>query len=464
MRTGSFIIQGGEMMGDIEGTPVITKMDVIPVAGYDSMLMTLSGAHAPWFTRNLIVLEDSAGHQGIGEIHGGDYTCDALKSCIPLVVGQKVGRYRAILDSIHKHSTKSAEDDGEGIQTLDISKLKFVVKAEWAIECAMLDLLGQYLDLPMCELLGDGKQRDRVEVLGYLFYVSDRKKAAPDLPYIDESASSDPWFKMRRNEMLTTESLVEQAQCLHEKYGFRNFKLKGGVLPGEYEMETCRALKKAFPNGRINIDPNGAWSLEEAVRLCKPMENVLSYIEDPCGPESGYSGREILSEFKNYVNLPVATNMIAVDWRQFYHSMLEKCVDIVLADPHFWGFGGSVRIAQILNDWGLTWGSHSNNHFDITLTAFAQVGAAVPGHPTALDTHWIWQDGQNLLRDAPKIVDGYLQVPEGPGMGVHLDMEKVAEANRLYNSLPSHDRNDATAMQYLIPDWKYDCKKPALVR
>ncbi len=447
---------------EVKGTPVVTEMQVLPVAGYDSMLMTLSGAHAPWFTRNLVILKDSAGNTGVGEIHGGDYTSEALTSCIPLVVGQPIGRYRGILDSIHKGSKRAAEDDGEGIQTLDIRKLKFVVKAEWAIECALLDLLGQYLDLPMCELLGDGKQRDQVETLGYLFYVSDKEKAK--LPYIDESGSADPWFRLRRQEMLTPELIVEQAQVLHEKYGFKNFKLKGGVLEGAEEMEAIKALKKAFPDSRMNIDPNGAWSLEEGIRLCKPMENILTYVEDPCGPESGYSSREVMAEFKNAVRLPVATNMIATDWRQFYHAAALKSVDIVLADPHFWGFGGSVRMAQILNDWGLTWGSHSNNHFDITLTAFAHVAAAAPGNPTALDTHWIWQDGQNLLRDTPQIVDGYLQVPKKPGMGVVIDMEKVMEANALYHKLPSHDRDDAVAMQYLIPGWKYDCKKPALVR
>ncbi len=308
----------------------------------------------------------------------GDYTCEALRSCTPLVVGQQIGKYRGILNSIHRAGTRAEGDDGEGIQTLDISKLKFVVKAEWAIECALLDLLGQHLGLPMCELLGEGKQRNQVETLGYLFYVSEKEKARLKLGYLNESCSEDSWFRLRRMEMLTPERIVEQAEVLHEKYGFNNFKLKGGVLPGFKEMEAVRALKKAFPNGRINIDPNGAWSLKEAIDLCKPMEGILSYIEDPCGPESGFSSREIMAEFKNAVNLPVATNMIATDWRQFYHSAALKAVDIVLADPHFWGFEGSVRMAQILNDWGLTWGSHSNNHFDITLTAFAHVAAAAP--------------------------------------------------------------------------------------
>lgn len=444
------------------GTPIVTEMQVIPVAGYDSMLMTLSGAHAPFFTRNLVIITDSAGHTGIGEIHGGDYTCQALRSCIPLVVGQPIGTYRAILDRIRKASKRAREDDGEGIQSLDISKLKFVVKAEWAIECALLDLMGQYLDLPMCELLGNGKQRDKIETLGYLFYVSDKEKA--DLPYLDESFSSDKWFRLRRQEMMTPEQIVQQACVLQEKYGFRNFKLKGGVLRGEQEMEAVRALKKQFTDGRINIDPNGAWSLSEAIELCRPMEGILSYIEDPCGPEEGFSSREIMAEFKNAVHLPTATNMIATNWRQFYHAAALKSVDIVLADPHFWGMEGSVRMGQVLQDWGLTWGSHSNNHFDITLATFAQVAAAVPGQPTALDTHWIWQDGQDLLLDAPKIRDGYLEVPQRPGLGVTLNMDRVIEANQLYNQMQSHDRDDAASMQYLIPGWKYDSKKPCLVR
>ena len=443
-------------------TPVVTEMQVIPVAGYDSMEMTLSGAHAPFFTRNLVILKDSENHVGIGEIHGGEYTCECLKNCIPLVVGQEIGKYRAVLGTIHRGGKPAAEDDGEGIQTLDISKLKFVVKAEWAIECAFLDLLGQHLGVPVCELLAEGKQRDKVETLGYLFYVSDRHKT--DLPYLSEDDSSDPWFRMRRNEMVSHEQIVEQACCLQEKYGFRNFKLKGGVFEGAYEMDTIRALKKQFPDGRINIDPHGAWSLSEAIELCKDMKNVLTYVEDPCGPEAGFSSREIMAEFKNATNMPVATNMIATNWRQFYHAAALKSVDIVLADPHFWGLEGSLRMASILDDWGLTWGSHSNNHFDITLTTFAHVAAAAPGKPTALDTHWIWQDGQNLLDDTPQIKDGYLEVPDRPGLGVTLNMDKVMEANRLYNQMPSHDRDDAMAMQYLIPNWKYDSKKPCLVR
>lgn len=451
----------------LSSSPIITRMQVIPVAGYDSMLMTLSGAHAPCFTRNLVILQDSAGHTGIGEIHGGDYTCECLNAIRPLVEGAPVACYRQVLQRIHKLT--GAKENGakgsDGIQTLDISKLKFVVRSEWAVECAMLDLMGQFVGQPLCQLLGEGRQRDKVEVLGYLFYVSDKAKyAGPGPAYIDESGSADPWFRLRRQEILTPARIVEEAQAVHEKYGVNNFKLKGGVLPGEEEMEALRALKKAFPAARINIDPNGAWSLDEAIRLCRPMRDVITYVEDPCGPEAGYSGREIMREFKNAVQLPVATNMIATDWRQFYHTASLNACDIILADPHFWGFDGAVRMSQLLDAWGLTWGIHSNNHFDVTLAAFAHVGAAAVGDPAPIDTHWIWQDGQNLLDDTPQIAGGFLQVPEGPGLGVHLNMEKVTAANALYRRLPSHDRNDAAAMQYLIPGWTYDHKKPCLVR
>ena len=180
-------------MSTLTKTPVITKMTVVPVAGYDSMLMTLSGAHAPVFTRNLVILEDSSGHTGVGEIHGGDYTCDCLNAMKPLVEGQQISQYRKVLQKIHKLANPAADDDGEGIQTLDISKLKYVVKSEWAIECAMMDLFGQFLGVPMCDLMGEGQQRKEVEMLGYLFYVSDRHKVpAGDMQYLDESDSSDP--------------------------------------------------------------------------------------------------------------------------------------------------------------------------------------------------------------------------------------------------------------------------------
>ena len=447
---------------NIKGTPVVTEMMVIPVAGFDSMTMTLSGAHAPMFTRNIVIMKDSAGNTGLGEVHGGDDITKALESYKPLIIGKQIGDYRNIVQSVKRGGYLAGGNDGEGLQGLDLKNLKFVVRAETAIESALLDLLGKFMGLPVCSLLGDGRQREDITILGYLFYVSDRTKV--NLPYIDESSSSDPWFRIRRNVALTPEAIVEQAYATKERYGFKDFKLKAGVLEGEEEMKAIRALKKEFPDARINIDPNGAWSLNEAIRLTKDMHGILTYVEDPCGPEKGFSSREIMSEYKMATGHKVATNMIATDWRQLHHSVVSKAVDIVLADPHFWTMSGSIRAGQVLNDWGMTWGSHSNNHFDISLAIFAQTAAAAPGDITAMDTHWIWQDGQELCGESIAIKDGKIKVTDKPGLGIEIDMDRVLKANELYNKMDSHDRDDAMAMQHLIPNWKFDSKKPCLVR
>ena len=452
----------------MQNSPIITKMQVIPVAGYDGMLMTLSGAHAPCFTRNLVVLTDNAGHTGVGEIHGGDYTCDCLNAVRPLVEGQPVVRYREVLQKIHRIAKHADGDDGEGIQTLDISKLKFVVKSEWAIECAMLDLMGQFLGVPMCTLLGEGQQRKEVEMLGYMFYVSDKNKVpAGEMQYLDESDSPDPWFRLRRQEMLTPERLVEQAEALNEKYGFHNFKLKGGVLAPKEELKAVQAVKAAFPNARVDLDPNGCWSLKESLEIAPQLKECLAYCEDPCGAENGFSGREIMAEFKRESGMPTATNMINTDWRQMYHSIMERSVDIPLADPHFWTMEGSVRVGQLCNDFGLMWGCHSNNHFDISLAMVVQCAAAIPGKMNGIDTHWIWQEGRERLTKQPmQIVDGCINLPKKGGLGIEVDREQVLKAHQLYldKCYGKGARNDAVGMQYLIPGWTFDNKKPCLVR
>lgn len=438
--------------------PKVVEMDVYPVAGHDSPLLTLSGCHAPYFTRNIVVLKDELGNLGVGEIHGGEHITDQLNSYRKFVIGEPVSEYRKVLTNIRRSRQKNTKDDGEGLQQLNISNLKFVVQSEAAIECAMLDLLGKFLELPISALLGEGGiQRDEVEFLGYLFYVADPNKI--DLPY-EKGDGSDTWESLRRTEMLTPEAIVKQAKAVHKKYGFTNFKLKGGVFSGEVEMKAVKALKEAFPDARVNLDPNGAWTLEEAIRFCKDRHDVLTYIEDPCGPEEGFSSREIMSEFKDATHLPVATNMIATNWRQFHHAVSSRAVDIVLADPHFWTLDGSVRMSYILRDWGLTWGSHSNNHFDITLATFAQVAAAAPGNIAPVDTHWIWQDGESLLKEPIKIEKGKIKITEKPGLGVEIDLEKVKKANKLYNEMQFKDRDDTIAMQYLEKNWKFDSKRP----
>jgi glucarate dehydratase len=263
---------------------------------------------------------------------------------------------------------------------------------------------------------------------------------------------------------LTPAAVVRLGEAAHDRYGFADFKLKGGVLRGEEEMTAVVALAQRFPDARITLDPNGAWSLDEAIQLCRGQHHMLAYAEDPCGAENGYSGREIMAEFRRATGLPTATNMIATDWREMGHAIQLHSVDIPLADPHFWTMQGAVRVAQMCRDWGLTWGSHSNNHFDISLAMVTQAAAAAPGQITAIDTHWIWQDGQRLTKEPFKIVKGSIAVPRQPGLGIEVDMARIALAHQRYKSMGAGARDDAIAMQFLIPNWKFDPKRPSLIR
>ncbi len=439
-------------------TPVIATLQVIPVAGHDSMLMNLSGAHGPFFTRNLLLLTDSAGRTGVGEVPGGEKIRGTLDEAAQIIVGQSIANVQAVLNAMR---IRFADRDvgGRGLQTFD---LRTTIHALTAVESAMLDLLGQHLNLPVAALLGEGQQRDSVEMLGYLFYVGDTNKT--DLPYRSEPGADNEWMRLRNQKAMTPESIVRLAEAAHARYGFNDFKLKGGVLSGDEEMQAVLALHERFPTARVTLDPNGGWLLKDAVRLMRDMHGVVAYAEDPCGAEDGFSGREVMAEFRRATGLPTATNMVATDWRQLSHSLSLQSVDIPLADPHFWTMAGSVRVAQTCRDWGLTWGSHSNNHFDVSLAMFTQVAAAAPGKVTAIDTHWIWQEGQELTKDSLKIVGGRVQVPKKPGLGVELDMDRVAQANQLYLQHGLGARDDGVAMQYLIPGWKFDNKRPCMVR
>jgi len=455
-------------------TPRVTQMRVIPVAGRDSMLLNLCGAHAPYFTRNVVLLEDSAGQVGVGEVPGGEGIRRALERSRPLVEGQPIGLLNQTVDAVRRmltggaaarpaivHEATSAAERAVLAQPHEINLR--IDNALTAIEAALLDLVGQWMGVPVAALLGDGQQRDAVRMLGYLFYIGDRTRT--DLPYAAGTGARHEWLRVRHEPALTPAAIVEQAEAAAARYGFRDFKLKGGVMEGAEEMKAVEALKARFPDARVTLDPNGAWSLAEAIELCRGRSDVLAYAEDPCGPEAGYSGREVMAEFKRATGVPTATNMIATDWRQMDHAIRLQAVDIPLADPHFWTMRGAVRLAQLCADWGLTWGSHSNNHFDISLAMFTHAAAAAPGAITAIDTHWIWQEGQErLTREPLAIVGGCVEVPSRPGLGIEPDLDRIMAAHRLYEQVGSGARDDAMAMQYLVPGWTYDPKRPSFGR
>ncbi|WP_339486767.1 enolase C-terminal domain-like protein [Pseudomonas sp. EL_65y_Pfl2_R95] len=453
-------------------TPTITSMQVIPVAGQDSMLLNLCGAHAPYFTRNLVLLKDNAGNMGIGEVPGGEGIRQALERVRSLVEGQPIGAYNRVLRSL-QHALSGKADGPQTIAHQVTSEAEAAVLRQpheinlrldnviTAVEAALLDLLGQYLNVPVAELLGSGQQRDSVPMLAYLFYIGDSSKT--DLPYV--KGGGDDWYRNRHSAAMTPEAIALQAESAAARYGFSDFKLKGGVMNGSEEMAAVAAIKSRFPQARVTLDPNGAWSLDEAIALCKGQNHLLAYAEDPCGPENGYSGREVMAEFKRATGIATATNMIATDWRQMGHSLRLEAVDIPLADPHFWTMQGAVRLGQVCAEFGLTWGSHSNNHFDISLAMFTHVAAAVPGRITAIDTHWVWQEGQErLTREPLQIIGGKVQVPQRPGLGIEPDLDRIQQAHELYKRVATGARDDAMAMQYLVAGWQYDPKRPSLGR
>ncbi|MFM9167539.1 MAG: enolase C-terminal domain-like protein [Verrucomicrobiota bacterium] len=440
-------------------TQLIRSLRVVPVAGEDSMLLNLSGAHGPFFTRNVVLITDDSGRTGVGEVPGGEKIRRTVEEAAAMLVGRPVADYGPLLDEV---SRKFGDRDagGRGLQTFD---LRVTIHAVTALESALLDLLGQARDVPVAALLGEGGMlRKKVLALGYLFYVADRRRTT--LPYRDESESAVAWHRLRNEEAMTPEAIVRLAEATQDRYGFQDFKLKGGVLAADAEADAVRALHARFPKARVTLDPNGAWSLEEAVRVGTRLKGVLAYAEDPCGAENGRNGREVMAEFRRRTGLPTATNMVATDWPQLQDALRLQAVDIPLADPHFWTMRGSVKVAATCQEHGLTWGSHSNNHFDVSLAMFTHVAAAAPGEVTAIDTHWIWQEGQRITKEPLRIVDGHLTVPDRPGLGVEIDEARLEAAHQAYLRLPGGSRDDAVAMQFLIPDWKFDPKKPCLVR
>ncbi|MDA2808388.1 enolase C-terminal domain-like protein [Nocardiopsis suaedae] len=437
--------------------PRVARVEVVPVAGHDSMLLNLSGAHAPCFTRNIVIVTDDEGRTGLGEVPGGEAITATLREAGDRITGRPVARFRSTLREV-ADAFADRDAGGRGEQTFD---QRTTVHTVTGLESALLDLHGQELGVPVAELLGTGQRRPGVPVLGYLFFVGDPD--ATDLPYLRED-TGDEWERLRREKAMDADAVVALARAAQRRYGFRDFKLKGGVHDGGTEVDVITALHDAFPESRITLDPNGGWPLEEAIGHGRRMRGVAAYAEDPCGAEGRFSAREVMAEFKRATGLPTATNMCATDWRELSHALRGAAVDIPLADPHFWTMAGSVRVAQLCHDSGLTWGSHSNNHFDISLAMFTHVGAAAPGEITALDTHWIWQDGQRLTRDPPRIRDGAVAVPDAPGLGVELDRERLDAAHELYLKQGLGARDDAVAMRYLIPGWEFDPKRPCMVR
>jgi glucarate dehydratase len=436
--------------------PRVVKMTVVPVAGYDSLLLNLSGGHGPVFIRNLVILEDNNGQIGVGETPGGERIRRTLEDATEVVVGRRLGERNTVLTTIRERFG-ALDAAGRGPQTFD---QRIMIHVLTAVEAALLDLTGQTLGVPVAALLGNGQQRTSVDVLGYLFFIGDHKRTTLD--YHAPTGPVDDWERLRFRETLDARGIVEQARAARDRFGFSTFKLKGGVLEGPAECDCLQALAEAIPQAGLTVDPNGCWSLEQAIAWLGPLKSVLRYAEDPCGAERGYSGREVMAEFRRATGIATATNMIATNHTELVQAIRLQALDIPLADCHFWTMQGAVGVSALCELWGLTWGSHSNNHFDVSLAMMTHTAAAAQGRVTPIDTHWIWQVGQRLTKEPLQIRGGRLEVPEAPGLGLALDFAKVEQAHELYRCRGSDRRDDSVAMQFLQPGWTFHPKRPCL--
>ena len=324
----------------LTGAPEIRAIEIIPVAGHDSMLLNLSGAHGPYFTRNLVILHDSAGRTGVGEVPGGECIRQTLEEARPLVIGQSIGNYNATSSTPSAAQFADRDSGGRGPQTFD---LRTTIHAVTAIEAALLDLLGQFLGVPVAALLGEGQQRDPVEVLGYLFYVGDRRKH--DLPYRTQHGASTIGCASRPGGASRPKPSCVSPKPPRPATASTISSSKAASLGRAKKWKPSPPLPPVSPRPASRSTPTAPGPSPKPSSSAAAGD-VLAYAEDPCGAENGYSGREIMAEFRRATGLPTATNMIATDWRQLGHAIQLQSVDIPLADPHFWTLEGSVRVAQ----------------------------------------------------------------------------------------------------------------------
>lgn len=408
----------------------ITGLKVTPIALPDPPLLNASGCHGPYFLRNIVELSTDAGIVGLGEVPGGEGTLRALEQAKSVVLGKSAFAYRGmgrVLNAI-----------GGSCYT--------------AVEMACLDACGKATNRRVCELLG-GPVRDPVEFAAYLFY-----RYAPDHPIV----LADPHLVDARGkgdkaldgwgEVRSPESMAALADGFKKRWGFRVFKLKGGVLDPALERESLAAMADKLGTGSLlRIDPNGRWKVETAIRIGTTFKDLpMEYYEDPV------RGQEPMAEVRKATGQKMSTNMRVTRFEHLAEAFRVKPIDVLLADHHYFGgFAGCLALGPVCDAAGWTMSQHSNNHAGLTMAAMIHLAAVIPQLTMASDTHYPWLPDDADVIEGPKlsIRGGTMAVPEGPGLGVTLDQDKLARAHEIYQKCGMKRRDDATPMRKLEPGW-----------
>ncbi|MFJ7629786.1 glucarate dehydratase family protein [Streptomyces sp. NPDC097595] len=419
---------------------IITSVNITPIAVKDPPLLNSEGVHQTHALRSVIQVHTDDGFTGLGETYGDDQMLTWLRAVAPRLIGTDPFATNVlaktvveVLSTFEREASRELPV-GAGYPMANAASSKTRAAVFSAFEVACLDIQGKALGRPVHELLG-GKIRDAVPYSAYLFY---KWAEHPTRPY-----EADSW-----GEVLTPETMVEQARRMISEYGFTSLKVKGGVLPPGTEIDTVLALREAFPDYPVRIDPNAAWTVDVAVEVGKRLEGELEYLEDPV------DGTQAMAEVARRVAMPLATNMCVTAFEDIPEAVREGAPQIILSDHHFWGgLRQSVALDVLCDTFGLSLSMHSNTHLGISLAAMTHFGAVSRSLAYACDTHTPWQTEEIVVPGALSFVNGEVKVPDAPGLGVELDLDAVARLHEQWEKSGVRTRDDVTPMQAVDPDW-----------
>ena len=408
----------------------ITEVRVTPIAVPDVPLVNTKGVHQKVFLRAVIELVTDAGLVGLGEAYGAKRTLNGLNAVAPKLDGLDPYNLRDL-----RARVEAALPDAGGVNApTALADHKVVDVVYSAFEIACLDLIGKRTDRPVYDLLGGAVRKD-IPFGGYLFFKFANLA----------TAISDDIF----GEVMTPDAMVEEARQIVDQYGYKSLKLKGGVLEPDLEIETMLKLREAFPDHPLRIDPMGAWTVPTAKRVVEKLDGVLEYLEDPV------RGMDAMAELSAQIDMPLATNLVVVEFEQVIEAVKKDAVQIVLSDHHYWrGATGAIQLGEMCRAANLGVSMHSNSHLGISLAAMCHVAAATPNLTYDCDTHYPWYDREIIKGGRVNFQDGKLKVPEGPGLGVELDNDAVADLHALYNEMMVVDRDDTDEMLKYIPNYE----------
>lgn len=412
----------------------ITAVRVTPIAIKDPALLNAAGVHEPFGLRSIIEVVGANGMVGLGETYGDAPVLGLLTRAAPNLVGLSAFDVNSMLARLKAHAPQISTGHIEMELAPGSLASNLVTSAFSAFEVAFMDLQARTLGIPLVELLG-GAVRDKVSYSAYLFYKWDAS--------VDPEYAPDPY-----GEAVNAEQIVQQARQMIGQYGFESIKLKAGVFDPMEEADAILALKAAFPNQPLRIDPNSNWSMATSLNVADKLRGSLEYYEDPTPTLEG------MAALHKATGMPLASNMVITNWAELKRSIELNAVQILLSDHHFWGgLRATQALAQTCQTFGLGLSMHSNSHLGISLMAMTHLAASVQHLSYACDTHYPWQSDEVLVGGKVPIVGGCVHLTNQPGLGVELDQDKLAELHKAFKVCRIRTRNDVAQMQRYRPEW-----------